>query len=149
MTSEIRRDRVGMLRYYVHGRLFEWSMTIPMLLLAVTTFFYPRTLEASAFQWIVVAMPIPLVEAMLFLIGWTALIGLMLNGHRIGEFKIGAIIRAIAAVGRAVMWSQFSLALIRLSIIEGFLSPGVYFWTTFMVTETYVAFATAATLRRK
>jgi hypothetical protein len=135
------------LRYYVSGRLFEWSMTLPMLGLSAITFYSPRTLQASAFQWIVVVMPIPMVEILLFLISFTALVGLLLNGHSIGTIKIGPLIRAIAAVGRAVMWAQFSLALIRLSVLQGYMSPGVPFWMTFVATEMYVAFSAAGAVK--
>lgn len=131
------------LRYYVAGRLFEWSMTVPMLVLSAVTFYSPRTLEASAFAWIGAVMPTPLIELFLFVISWTALIGLLLNGHQVRGMKIGPFIRAIAAVARAVMWAQFSLALIRLSILQGYMSPGVPFWTMFVATEFYVAFSAA------
>lgn len=132
-----------MLRYYVAGRLFEWSMTVPMLVLSVATFFSPRTLQASAFQWVVTVMPVALIETLMFVIAWVALIGLLLNGHQVAGRKIGPLIRAIAAVARAVIWAQFSLALMRLSVLQGYMSPGVPFWTMFVATELYVAFSAA------
>jgi hypothetical protein len=128
-----------LLRYYVDGRLFEWSMTAPMLGLSVMTFIWPETLRSSSFQWLVAAMPIPLIEALLFSISWAALIGLLLNGHEWHGIKIGPLIRSAAAVARAVMWAQFVLALFRLSIFQGYPSPGLPFWTMFAITEIYVA----------
>jgi hypothetical protein len=38
------------------------------------------------------------------------------------------------------MWAQFALALLRLSLEQGFPSPGVPFWTTFVAAEIYVAY---------
>lgn len=133
-----------LLRYYVDGRLFEWSLTLPMLALSVMTFVWPQTLRASAFQWIVIVMPIPLIETLMFVISWTALIGLLLNGHEFRGVRIGPVIRALAAIARSVMWAQFALALYRLSIEQGYPSPGLPFWMMFAATEIYVANRTGA-----
>src|SRR5258708_15890408 len=84
-------------------------------------------------------MPIPLIETMMFLISWTALVGLLLNGHQWRGTRIGPLIRSVAAIARAVMWAQFALALLRLSFLQGYPSPGLPFWMMFVVTEIYVA----------
>lgn len=128
-----------LIRYYVDGRLFEWSMTLPMLLLSIMAFIWPQTLRSSAFQWIAVVMPIPVTETIMFLISWTALIGLLLNGHEWNGTRIGPFIRSAAAIARAVIWAQFAWALFRLSCLQGFPSPGLPFWMMFAVTEIYVA----------
>src|SRR5258708_37172943 len=73
-----------------------------------TTLFRSLTLRGSAFQWVVVVMPIPLIETMMFLISWTALVGLLLNGHQWRGTRIGPLIRSVAAIARAVMWAQRS-----------------------------------------
>jgi hypothetical protein len=51
-------------------------MTVPMLAVSGLAFAWPLTLKASAFQWIVLVMPLPMIEVLLFVIGWVALIGL-------------------------------------------------------------------------
>lgn len=132
------------LRYYVDGRLFEWSMTLPMLILSVMAFIWPETLRGSAFRWILSVGPAPLIEILLFLISWSALIGLLLNGHAVRGIRLGPVIRSITAVARAVMWSQFVMALLRLSILQGYPSPGLPFWIMFVVTELYVAYRAVA-----
>ena len=101
--------------YYVVGRRFEWTITVAMLWLAIATFIAPETLRASAFQWITLAMPNVLIECLLFAIGWTRLIGLLLNGHRVRGRRLGPIIRSLTAVFCAVMWSQFDYALVQMS----------------------------------
>jgi len=119
-------DRI---RYYVDGRLFEWSMTVPMLALSILSFIWPLTLRGSAFRWILaVGSPI----------------GLLLNGHTVRGIRVGPVIRSVTAVARAVMWVQFALALLRLSIIQGYPSPGLPFWLMFTVTELYVAYRAVA-----
>lgn len=128
-----------LLRYYVDGRLFEWSMTAPMLGLSVMTFIWPQTLRSSAFQWIVIVMPVVMVEILMFLISWTALVGLLLNGHEWRGIRIGPLIRGAAAIARAFMWAQFAFALLRLSLLQGYPSPGLPFWIMFVITEMYVA----------
>lgn len=133
-----------MLRYYVDGRLFEWTITIAMLWLAVATFVSPNALRASAFQWIVLAMSPTFVEIFLFMVGWTRLIGLLLNGHMFRGRRLGPIIRAVTAVFCAAMWVQFDLALVELSAHQGFMSPGVPFWSMFVFAELYVAYRAVA-----
>lgn len=132
------------LRYYVDGRLFEWSMTVPMLALSVLSFIWPLTLRGSAFRWILAVGSPPLIEVTMFTISWAALIGLLLNGHAVRGIRLGPIIRSATAVARAVIWVQFALALFRLSIIQGYPSPGLPFWLMFTVTELYVAYRAVA-----
>lgn len=132
------------LNYYVVGRRFEWTITIAMLWLAVATFIAPETLRASAFQWITLAMPNVLVEVLLFVVGWTRLIGLLLNGHMIRGRRVGPLIRSLTAVFCAVLWSQFDYALVQLSFTQGFMSPGIPFWSMFIVSEIDVAYRAVA-----
>lgn len=132
------------LRYYVDGRLFEWAMTLPMLTLSIMTFFWPLTLRGSAFRWVITVLSAPIIETLMFAIGWTALIGLLLNGHKFRGRRLGPAIRAATAVARAVIWVQFALALLRLSILQGYPSPGVPFWMMFVIAEIYVAYRAVA-----
>lgn len=129
-----------LLRYYLDGRLFEWIVTISMLWLAIDTFVSPETLRASAFQWIVLVMSPAFVEIFLFSIGWVRLVGLLLNGHAFRGRRIGPIIRSGTAILSAIMWVQFDLALVELSARQGFMSPGIPFWSMFVVGELYVAY---------
>lgn len=126
--------------YYVDGRLFEWIITISMLWLAAAIFFDPHALQASAFQWIALVMSSEFIGVFLFAIGWTRLVGLLLNGHAYKGRRIGPIIRSVTAATCAVMWVQFDLALIELSAKQGFMSPGIPFWSMFVVGELYVAY---------
>jgi hypothetical protein len=132
------------LRYYLDGRRFEWAMTIPMLVVAVLAFVWPKTLTFSAFHWILTVMSPATVEISMFLIGWFGMIGLLLNGHKVRGVRAGPVIRSLCAIARAVMWSQFSLALLRLSIAQGFPSPGLPFWITFTIFEIDVAYRAVA-----
>ncbi len=132
------------LSYYVDGRRFEWVITIAMLWLAVALFIDPEILRSSAFQWITLVMTPWFVGACLFLMGWARLIGLVLNGHEIRGRRIGPLIRAVTAAACAVIWVQFDLALIQLSFQQGFMSPGVPFWSMFVLGELDVAYRAVA-----
>jgi hypothetical protein len=131
--------------YYIDGRLFEWIITISMLWLAGAIFLDPVALRASAFHWIALVMSNTFIEIFLFSIGWTRLIGLLLNGHAYKGRRVGPIIRSVTAVFCAVMWVQFDLALIELSAKQGFMSPGIPFWSMFVVGELYVAYRAVGT----
>lgn len=129
-----------LLRYYIDGRRFEWVITLAMLWLAVALFIAPEALRASAFQWIVLVMPTGFIGVFLLLIGWTRMIGLLLNGHTLVGIKIGPIIRSSTAIICAVMWVQFDLALFEFSARQGFMSPGIPFWSMFVIGELDVAY---------
>ncbi len=133
-----------MLRYYLDGRRFEWVITIAMLWLAVALFVSPDMLRASAFHWIVQVMPSDVIRLILFLIGWVRLIGLLLNGHTFRGMRLGPLMRSATAIACAVLWVQFDFALIELSAREGFMSPGIPFWSMFVAGELDVAYRAVA-----
>ncbi|TGN89434.1 hypothetical protein EOW77_0003665 [Bradyrhizobium yuanmingense] len=133
-----------LLNYYIEGRRFEWLITIAMLWLAVATFVSPEILRASAFQWITLVMTPWFTACLLFAIGWARLVGLLLNGHQVRGRRVGPMIRAVTAAACAVMWVQFDLALIQLSVDQGFMSPGVPFWSMFVLGELDVAYRVVA-----
>lgn len=133
-----------LLNYYLEGRRFEWLITIAMLWLAVAMFVSPQILRASAFQWITLVMSPWVTACLLFALGWTRLVGLLLNGHQVKGRRVGPMIRAVTAAACAVMWVQFDLALIQLSVDQGFMSPGVPFWSMFVLGELDVAYRVVA-----
>jgi hypothetical protein len=133
-----------MFGYYVRGRRFEWVVTIAMLWLAVAIVISPRIIQASAFQWVTLVMSPAFIDAALFGVGFVRLVGLLLNGHRILGRRAGPLLRASMAIASAVMWVQFDLALIQLSLKQGFMTPGVPFWSMFVLGELDVAYRTVA-----
>ncbi|WP_407146221.1 hypothetical protein [Bradyrhizobium sp. ORS 86] len=133
-----------MIGYYLKGRRFEWMITIAMLWLAVAIMISPGIIHASAFQWLTLVMSPAFVVAALFGVGWVRLIGLLLNGHKVGGQRIGPIIRASMAALCAVMWAQFDLALVQLSFNQGYMSPGIPFWSMFVLGELDVAYRAVA-----
>lgn len=135
---------MNVLSYYLEGRRFEWLITVAMLWLAAAMFVSPQILRASAFQWITLVMSPWFTACCLFAIGWARLVGLLLNGHQVRGRRVGPMIRAVTAASCAVVWVQFDLALIQLSISQGFMSPGVPFWSMFVLGELDVAYRVVA-----
>jgi hypothetical protein len=134
------------IRAHIEGRLFEWAMSFAMVLLALETFAWPRTLEASAFHWLTAAMPASGIGALLLLFGMARCAALITNGR---SHVHGPRIRAIGALAGAVMWAQFDLALIASFTVKGPPSPGIPFWFTFTFAELYSAYRAASDVRRR
>lgn len=131
---------LGRLNYFLEGRLFEWIMSISMVLLAFEIYLYPRTIEFSAFSELSQVMSYQFVGLFLGVVGSIRVMSLLLNGHQIRGFHIGPFLRSLMAVFCALMWTQFALALLQLSVDRGVPSPGLPFWTTFVFGELYVAY---------
>lgn len=128
------------LDHIVHGRLFEWLMTWSMLLLAVEIYIWPKTMEFSAFADLIDVITNQFVGMFMFVVGWTRAVALVLNGHAVWGVRLGPLMRSIVAVLCAVMWGQFALALLELSISQSRPSPGLPFWSMFVLGELYVAY---------
>lgn len=136
------------MRAYVEGRLFEWTMSLAMVLLALEIFLWPRTLEASAFYWLVAVMPSRFVGVFLLLVGAARLTALFINGR---SMMYGPRIRAVGALAGAVMWAQFSLALLMPFVMseKAIPSPGIPFWFSFTFAEIYSAYRAASDVRNR
>lgn len=126
--------------HMVTGRLFEWLMTLSMLGLAIEIFLWPKTIEFSAFAELIDVITNRFVGMFMFVVGWSRAVALVLNGHSIGGIRLGPLMRSVLAVLCAVMWGQFALALLQLSISQSRPSPGLPFWAMFVLGELYVAY---------
>ena len=131
------------LDYYLEGRLFEWMMTSSMLLLAFQIYMWPATIEFSAFGDLMNVVSDKFVGLFMFCVGAIRAAALILNGHAIYGVRIGPMLRSVMAVFCATMWVQFAFALLQLSITQSRPSPGLPFWTMFVIGELYVAYKAA------
>jgi cbb3-type cytochrome oxidase subunit 3 len=98
---------------------------------------WPNMIQGGAFQWLVVYFNVSSITIFLFVTGSARLAALIANG---GSEAIGPRVRSITAIFSAIMWSQFTLALLKLSIDQGYPSLGVFFWFIFTLAELYVAY---------
>lgn len=132
------------INYYLDGRLFEWVMSVSMMLLAIEIFIWPYTLQASAFQWAVQVMPEEFVGGVLLGAGIFRCGALIANGS---SMVIGPRVRALAAICGATIWFQFGLALVKLSIDQNFPSPGIPFWFMFTLAELRITYRAVLDVR--
>ena len=128
--------------YYVEGRAFEWVLALSMLMISVEVFIWPDMMKTGAFSIVIMMVSTHTVGVVLFLLGWAKCAGLMLNGQSVAGVKAGPYIRAGASVLSSIMWGQFTLAVLRISIERG--RPSVILSMLFMFTigEIYVAYTT-------
>ncbi len=128
------------LDYYLKGRLFEWLMSCSMLILAAQIVVWPKIMEFSAFTYLIEVVSDKFVGLFMFSVGWVRAVALVLNGHRVYNVRLGPLLRSLVAVLCAMMWGQFAFALLQLSIAQERPSPGLPFWTMFVLGELYVAY---------
>src|ERR1700761_3792358 len=126
--------------YYVEGRAFEWVMACSMLLLSTQVLIWPATLEARTFHLVLLVVSGHFIGILMLLIGYLKCVGLMLNGQTMFGVKAGPYIRAIASVVSSIMWGQFFLALLYISIDRGRPSVVLSFWMMFTIGELYIAY---------
>jgi hypothetical protein len=130
--------------YYIDGRLFEWVMSVSMALLAVEIFVWPDALRDSAFQWVVLVLPVDLIGAVLLGAGIFRCAALIANGS---SMVIGPRVRAIGALCGAVIWMQFAGALIKFSVEQHSASPGIPFWFVFTLAELRITYRAVLDVR--
>lgn len=128
------------LHRHLEGRLFEWMMSLSMVQLAFQIYLFPRTIEFSAFAELSQVMSGRFTGLFLGVVGMIRIGSLMLNGHTVYDIRVGPLLRSLMAVLCALMWTQFALALFSISVIREIPSPGLPFWSTFVLGELYVAY---------
>lgn len=126
--------------YMLYGRVYEWWRSLAMIELALEIFGWRDVLKASAFQWLLLIMSTAFVGWFMLILGMLCVVALLLNGHSIYDVKVGPYLRSSIAILCAAMWVQFALALLRLSVLQGFPSPGVPFWSMAVFAELYIAY---------
>jgi len=117
-------------------------MGLSMALVGLEIIIWPNTIDSSAFRDLNMVMSERSLTFLLLLIGWARCSALMLNGQRLMGAKLGPYTRAICSIASAVIWVQFAMALIELSIAQGYPSPGIPFWSMFTLGELYAAYTT-------
>ena len=130
------------INYYVEGRVFEWVMGLSMAFVGLEIIIWPNTIDVSAFRDLNLVATERTLTFLLLFIGWSRCSALMLNGQRLMGVKLGPYVRAACSIASAVIWVQFSIALIEISFSQDYPSPGIPFWTMFTFGELYAAYTT-------
>lgn len=135
--------------YYVKGRIFEWTMALAMLFGGVELLLWDDVLTFGAFKWLLTIMGQKWIGSFMLFVGWIRLSALMFNGQLLFGSRFGPLVRAVCAVFAASLWAQFALALVVLSIDQGYPSLGVPFWIMFTIAELLVSYSVGAEWRMK
>lgn len=135
--------------YYVKGRIFEWTMALATLFAGLELLIFDNVLTFGAFKWLLTFLSQKWIGTFMLFVGWLRLSSLMFNGQLLFGRKLGWMIRAICAVLSASLWAQFALALIVLSIDQGFPSLGIPFWSMLTAAELLVSYSIGAEWRKK
>lgn len=130
--------------YYVRGRVYEWCMGIGMFFSGLEMLIWDNVVTFGAFHWLLLVLSQKWIGILLFFLGWIRISALMFNGQMLFGRRAGWLIRAICAIISASIWAQFSFALLQQSIVQGFPSIGLPFWTMFVFAELLVAYSIGA-----
>lgn len=131
--------------YLLDGRLWEWTICLGLMGLAVEIFLWPTTMTVGAFKGVSKVMSAEGVGVYSFVVGSCAIVALFFNGK---SFVLGPLVRSICAIARSVLWVQFAFALWTLSLEQEAPSAGLPFWAAFTISELYVAYRAALDVRR-
>jgi hypothetical protein len=132
------------LRYYVENRLFEWAMSIPIVILAMMLFIWPQITAAPAFRLFAWALPAYLIGVSFLICGVTSIVALLVNG---ASMVIGPRVRAWAAVARALLMLQFGISTLQAGIEQGYPYTVQPYWFTFALAELWVAYRAVLDVR--
>lgn len=132
----------GTLQHYCGNRLFEWVMTLALLMLGVLVVQWPDALAASAFRYILwIVAPVHL-GIFYIVVGGFRIAALIANG----SWLYGPYIRSVGALAGAVIWGQMDLALLLLIPHAGTPpSPGIPVYFCLIIGELISVYRALAT----
>lgn len=124
---------IDLLLRHFEKRLFELAMTVAMMGEGLLLLMSPRSVESSAFRFIINVMPMWLCIVIFIGLGGARVVALILNGHWMPS---GAYVRAIGAVAGAVMWGQMCASLWTFNMVADTpVSPGIPIYATLTLFE--------------
>lgn len=132
--------------YYLDGRLYEWVMSANMVALGITIFGWPRVSNGSILTVLVGAIG-GTATAMVFLaVGLVRAGALIANGQ---SMWIGPRIRSFGASVASVLWASVVISMAQVSVMQGFPSPMVIFFSAFTGAEVYISYRAALDVRSR
>lgn len=137
---------MSLLHHYLKNRLYEWSVTIPLIAVSCMVVVWPQILSAPSFKYFSEKFSAELILGFLFTCSVVCCIALLANG---ASFVIAPFVRSWAAMGRAVIWFQFSISTFSASLALGYPYTVTPFWVMFMLVEFYVAYRAVLDVRTR
>lgn len=132
------------IQYYVGNRLFEWAMSIPIVILSVMLFIWPKITAAPAFRLFASAIPSEFIALSFLICGVACIVALLVNG---ASLELGPRVRAWAALARGLLWLQFGISTLQAGIEQGYPYTVLPFWFTFALAEVWVAYRAVLDVR--
>lgn len=130
--------------YYLDVRLFEWAFSVPLALLGIAILIWPKVAMGSIEHVLADAIGTVFMALLFIATGIIGIVALIANGE---SLRTGPRLRSFTAVLRSIIWLTFVLSMARVSISQGFPSPMVFFWTSFVGAEVYISFRAALDVR--
>lgn len=128
---------------YIGNRLFEWCMAIALLFLGAQVLLWPNTLADSNFRMLLDIANNLTLAIFYMVIGTARIAALIANGCYFPTWT--PRIRAIGALGGALIWGQMMLALVLLSAELGRSpSPGIPVYLALTIGELFSCYRVLA-----
>jgi hypothetical protein len=134
------------LNRYIENRLFEWGMVFAMLLLALEIFLWPDTMSESAFKYLSATVSPGNLGLFFLVVGVARGIALIINGR---SHLYGPRVRAIGALGGAIIWAEMVWALLMLLTETNVPSPGIPIYLSLTVCEMISSYRAATDVRNR
>lgn len=129
---------------HVDVRPWEWAFSVPLVMLGVSILIWPKIAHGSILEVLVENIG-PVLCAIAFTVtGLVGIAALIANGQ---SRRIGPRLRVLSAIVRSVLWLTFVLSMARVSYIQRFPSPMIFFWSSFAATEIFIAYRAAVDVR--
>jgi hypothetical protein len=135
---------VTRISYYVGNRLFEWAMSVPIMILSLMLFIWPQITSAPAFRLFAWLLPSSVIGISFLICGVACIVALLVNG---ASMVIGPRVRSWAAMARAILWLQFGISTLQAGFEQGYPYTVQPFWFTFALAEVWVAYRAVLDVR--
>jgi len=132
------------IKHPLDGRLLEWAVSIPLILLGISMLLWNKIFHGSILRILVGSIGGIGTAVVFVAVGLFGIAALIANGS---SLKIGPHIRSVTAIIRAVIWMSFTLSMAEVSIAQGFPSPMVYFFGSFTMAELYISYRAVLDVR--
>lgn len=106
--------------------------------------FWPDMIHGSIVRVLMTLVDWPTIALIFVAVGAASIVALIVNGNSIA---IGPRVRSICAIIRAILWGQFVLSMLHVSMVQGFPSPMVFFFSIFTASELYVVYRAVLDVR--
>ena len=105
---------------------------------------FPKMMHNSIAQILIQSLGDTGTTILFVVVGLLGIAALIANGS---SLKVGPHIRSITAIIRMAIWFSFVIAMTKISIVQGFPSPMVFFFGTLTLVEAYTPYRAVLDVR--